>query len=106
MAGNQQMAESEIGNPIIQSQNRNDIISKLLASDEIQKLGKDIIIHQIKEASGVRAENKEAQKKPFGRFMYTVRDFWQGVWWTFPLLYLAVGVAILLIKILSKWAGV
>lgn len=106
MADHQESPQDQIGQPIIASPRGNDTISKLISHPEIQKLGMDIIKAQIKEAAGFKQENKEAQKKPFGRFMYTVRDVWQGTWWTIPLLYLTLGLAILSLKILSKWAGV
>lgn len=45
-------------------------------------------------------------KSAFGRTMGTLKEFLQGTWWIYPLVVLSIGLSLLALKVLAKWAGV
>ena len=82
----------------------------LISNDLIDKVVNNIIIPvAIKEAKnslGINTHEKVNTKSPFARTMLSLKDTWQGTWWTIPALILSLGLVMILLKVLAHWFGV
>lgn len=66
-----------------------------------------LIKKELKSQLNITTEHIGSKNKSaFGRTMGTLKEFLQGTWWIYPLIILSVGISLLVIKVLAKWAGV
>ena len=62
---------------------------------------------ELKAQAGITTDHiKGSNKSAFGRTMGTLKEFLQGTWWIYPLVVLSIGLSLLALKVLAKWAGV
>jgi len=81
----------------------------LISNELLSKALNDIVIpmavKEIKSAAGITTQEKHNTKSAFGRTMMSIKDTWQGIWWTIPALILSLGLIAIFLKVLSKWFG-
>ena len=66
-----------------------------------------LIKKELKAQAGITTEHISGKNKSaFGRTMGTLKEFLQGTWWIYPLVVLSIGLSLLALKVLAKWAGV
>ena len=82
----------------------------LISNELLSKALNDIVIpmavKEIKTAAGITTQEKHNTKSAFGRTMLSLKDFWQGTWWTIPALILSLGLVMILLKVLAVMFGV
>jgi len=74
--------------------------------DMVKEFGVPLAKQALKKELGINTRDPEVTKKPFGRAIYALRDFWHGVWWTIPALAASLGLVWILLKALAKFFGV
>jgi hypothetical protein len=72
---------------------------------DLQDLTKDIAKDYVKEQVFGRKSTPVTRSK-FSKALDAVSSFGRSTWWLFPALYLAMGIAVILVKLLAKLAGV
>ncbi len=66
-----------------------------------------LIKKELKTQAGITTEHLSGKNRSaFGRTMGTLKEFLQGTWWIYPLVVLSIGLSLLVLKVLEKWAGV
>jgi len=82
----------------------------LISNDILSKALNDIVIpmavKEIKTAAGINTQEKHNIKSPFARTMLSLKDTWQGTWWTIPALILSLGLVMISLKVIARWFGV
>ena len=80
--------------------------SGLLTNARMNKLIDDIVIptaiKEIKSAAGIETSRKELTKSGFQRTVLSLKDFWQGVWWTIPAIVLSLGLVAIILAVIKK----
>jgi len=100
------MAESDKDSGVINVQPPAAPMAGLLNQSRMNKLIDDIVIptaiKEIKNAAGIETNRKELTKSGFQRTVLSLKDFWQGVWWTIPAIVLSLGLVAIILAVIKK----